>query len=75
METDKTDDAADPTESEMPSNSHEANPWPYLSDHFDIKCKKGNSFIMQCKLCLPKTTELAAYKNSTSNLRKHVEVS
>ncbi|KAL1268614.1 hypothetical protein QQF64_033977 [Cirrhinus molitorella] len=28
---------------------------------------------MQCKLCLPKTTELAAYKNSTSNLRKHVE--
>ncbi|KAL3973867.1 growth differentiation factor 8 [Sarotherodon galilaeus] len=27
---------------------------------------------MQCKLCLPGETELAAFKNSTSNLRKHV---
>ncbi|KAL3993420.1 trace amine associated receptor [Sarotherodon galilaeus] len=28
---------------------------------------------MQCKLCLPGETELAAFKNSTSNLCKHVE--
>ncbi len=30
--------------------------------------------IMQCKLCLPRETELAAYNISTSTLRKHVEV-
>ncbi len=29
---------------------------------------------MQCKLCLPRETELAAYNISTSILRKHVEV-
>ena len=30
---------------------------------------------MQCKMCLLKEVEIASYKNSTSNLRKHVEVS
>ncbi len=76
MDTDKTDaNNIEPAESEMLSNSSKTNPWPYLQDHFDFKCKKDNSFIMQCKLCLPKMTELAAFKNSTSNLRKHVEVS
>ncbi len=29
---------------------------------------------MQCKLCLPRETKLAAYKISTSTLHKHVEV-
>lgn len=49
------------------------NPFPYLVDYFAFKHRNGNSFIMQCKLCLPIETELSAYKNSASNLRKHVE--
>ncbi len=43
-------------------NSKEVNPWPYLSS------------IMQCTLCLPRETKLAACKISTSNVRKHVKV-
>ncbi len=30
--------------------------------------------IMQCKLCFPRETELAAYKYIDITLRKHVEV-
>ncbi len=30
--------------------------------------------IMQCKLCLPRETELAAYKYIDIALRKHVEI-
>ena len=70
MQTDKTGiSGADTAENETPSYSevelegNEVNPWPYLC------------FIMQCKLCLPRETKLAAYKISTSTLRKHVEVS
>ncbi|XP_028441057.1 deformed epidermal autoregulatory factor 1 homolog [Perca flavescens] len=33
---------------------------------------RANSIIMQCQMCLPEVTELAAFNNSTSNLRKHV---
>ncbi|XP_065654004.1 uncharacterized protein LOC100198485 isoform X3 [Hydra vulgaris] len=44
---------------------------PYLSDHFDYKCKKATA--LSWKLCLLKLTEIAAYKNSTSNLRKYAE--
>ncbi len=58
MQTDKTDvNGADPAENQTPSYSaevelegNEVNPWPY-------SCS-----IMQCKLCLPRETELAAYK-------------
>ncbi len=59
---------ADPAEKETLSYSAEVelegseNPWPYLSS------------IIQCKLCLPRGTKLAAYTISTSNLRKQVEV-
>lgn len=35
---------------------------------------KDSSYRMKCLLCLPKNSELLAYKNSPSNLRKHVEV-
>ncbi len=70
MQTDKTGvSGADPAENQTPPCSAEAelegnevNPWPYLSS------------IMQCKLCLPRETKLAAYKISTSTLCKHVEV-
>ena len=50
------------------------NPWPNLEDLNAFKRKKGNNIIMQCKMCLPRRTELSAYKTSTSNLRKHVGV-
>ncbi len=58
MQTDKTGvNGADPAENQTPSYSaevefegNEVNPWPY-------SCS-----IMQCKLCLPRETELAAYK-------------
>ncbi len=60
---------ADPAENQTLSYSaevelegNEVNPWPYLC------------YIMQCKLCLLRETELAAYNISTSTLRKHVEV-
>jgi len=49
---------ADTAENETPSYSevelegNEVNPWPYLN-------------AMQCKLCLPRETKLAAYKIST----------
>ena len=54
---------------------NEENPWPHLSKQFAFKRKRGNSYIMTCKLCLPRQTELSAYKKSSSNLRKHVLVS
>ncbi len=60
---------ADPAENQTPSYSaevelegNEVNTWPY-------SCS-----IMQCKLCLPRETELAAYKYIDIALRKHVEV-
>src|SRR4029434_7422078 len=46
-----------------------------LSKQFAFQPKRGNSYIMLCKLCLPRQTELSAYKNESSNLRKHVLVS
>lgn len=52
----------------------EANPWPYLKDLFEFKSAIDNNVIMQCKLCMPKERQLSAYKNSASNLRKHVQV-
>ncbi len=69
MQTDKTGvNGADPSENQTLSYSaevelegNEVNPWSY-------PCS-----IMQCKLCLPRETKLAAYI-STSTLRKHVDV-
>ncbi len=62
MQTDKTGvNGADPAENQNTSYSaevelegNEVNPWPYACS------------IMQCKLCLPRETELAAYNISTS---------
>ncbi len=70
MQTDKTGvNGADPAEIQTPSYSaevelkgNEVNPWPY-------SCS-----IMQCKLRLPRETELAAYKYIDIARRKHVEI-
>src|SRR4029434_6593328 len=50
----------------------EENPWPHLSKQFAFQ--RGNSYML-CKLCLIRQSELSAYTNSSSNLRKHVLVS
>lgn len=49
-------------------------PWPYLQEFFEMVGSKNNSFRMRCKLCAPKYHELMAFKNSPSNLKKHIEV-
>ncbi|XP_056453390.1 uncharacterized protein LOC130388084 [Gadus chalcogrammus] len=48
-------------------------PWPYLEELFEMVGCKNNSFRMRCKLCAPKYHELMAFKNSPSNLKKHIE--
>ncbi|KAK9515925.1 hypothetical protein VZT92_026523 [Zoarces viviparus] len=48
-------------------------PWPYLRGMFSYVGVKDSSYRMKCLLCLPKATEILAFKNSPSNLRKHIE--
>jgi len=49
------------------------NPWPYLAPLFKLLSVVGNTFRFKCLLCLPKKVECSAYRNSPSNLKKHVE--
>jgi len=50
-----------------------AHPWPYLSKFFEFLEVSGNTYRFKCLLCAPKITECAAYHNSPSNLKKHVD--
>lgn len=50
-------------------------PWPYLNTMFSYVDVKDSSYRMKCLLCLPKNVEILSYKNSPSNLKKHIEVS
>ncbi|KAK0150371.1 Zinc finger BED domain-containing protein 1 [Merluccius polli] len=50
-----------------------ANPWPYLARLFTFSEQVNDSFRFKCLLCLPKQNFITAYKNSSSNLRKHVK--
>src|SRR4029434_7556571 len=73
------DDSADYQQAEAPNfpveiKEDEENPWPHLSKQFAFQRKRGNSYML-CKLCLIRQSELSAYTNSSSNLRKHVLVS
>lgn len=83
MEEDDSADyqqAADHQQAEAPNfppveiKEDEENPWPHLSKQFAFQRKRGNSYML-CKLCLIRQSELSAYTNSSSNLRKHVLVS
>lgn len=76
-EADIEEDVDDIQEGDKMNSREESkgNPWPNLGQLFAFKRKKGNNIIMQCKMCLPRRTELSAFKTSTSNLRKHVVVS
>ncbi|KAF7661439.1 hypothetical protein LDENG_00261780, partial [Lucifuga dentata] len=47
----------------------EDDPRPDLSHQFSFIKKKEHSYIMQSKLCFPKTVELAAYQNSVSSMQ------
>ncbi len=70
MQMDKTGvNGADPAENQTPSYSAEVN-------SKEMKWTPGHihAYIIQCKLCLPRETELAAYKYIDIALRKHVEV-
>ena len=49
-------------------------PWPYLQELFSYVGVKDSSYRIKCLLCLPRVTEILAFKNSPSNLKKHVEV-
>lgn len=50
------------------------NPWPYLNTMFEFLGVKDSSYRMKCMLCLPKDVEILSYRNSPSNLKKHIEV-
>ena len=62
------DDSADDQQAETPNfpqvqiKEDEETPCPHLSKQFAFQPKRGNSYIMLCKLCLPRQTELSAYK-------------
>ncbi|KAL1256577.1 hypothetical protein QQF64_012122 [Cirrhinus molitorella] len=55
------------------SSDSERHPWPYLSKLFEFKGSKNDSWRFQCVKCLPQRKELLAFKNSPSNLKKHIE--
>ncbi|KAI2645638.1 Zinc finger BED domain-containing protein 4 [Labeo rohita] len=48
-------------------------PWPYLSEFFEVVERKNESFIFKCLLCLPQKHTISSFKNSPSNLKKHIE--
>uniref|UniRef100_A0A8D0A9S2 HAT C-terminal dimerisation domain-containing protein n=1 Tax=Sander lucioperca TaxID=283035 RepID=A0A8D0A9S2_SANLU len=49
----------------------EMGPWPHIEIMFTLVKVRNSSYIMRCLLCLPKQTDISAFKNLTSNLRKH----
>lgn len=65
----QNDDETDPERQSIP------HPWPYLKELFNVVGSKNDSWRMRCVLCQPKNHELLAFKNSPSNLKKHVQVS
>ena len=67
-------EAAAPTPPPAPDAS-DKHPWPYFKEMFTYLGVKDGSYRMKCLLCLPKTTKILAFKNSLSNLKKHVVVS
>ena len=72
MEEDDSEDyqqATDDQQAEAPNfppveiKEDEENPWPHLSKQFAFQRKRGNSYIMLCKLCPTRQSELSDYKN------------
>ncbi|KAK0139974.1 hypothetical protein N1851_023137 [Merluccius polli] len=48
-------------------------PWPYLQEIFSYIGVIDSSYRIKCLFCLPRVTEILAFKNSPSNLKKHIE--
>lgn len=42
--------------------------------HFTFRDTRGRNITVQCNLCLPKINILSSARDSTSNLKKHLEV-
>ena len=57
------------------ANAQNDHPWPYLQEMFSFVGSNKDSWRMNCVLCRPQVKELRAYKNSPSNLKKHIVVS
>ncbi|XP_041825223.1 uncharacterized protein LOC121655155 isoform X2 [Melanotaenia boesemani] len=56
-----------------PDSQDIRHPWPYLQELFEVVGSKNDSWRMRCVLCKPKSHEILAFKNSPSNLKKHIE--
>ncbi len=70
MQTDKTGvNGADPAENQIRHILLKLNSKEWSETLAIYSCS-----IMQCKLCLPRETELAAYKYIDIALSKHVEI-
>ena len=48
--------------------------WPYFQEIFSYVGVKDSSYRIKCLLCLPRITEILAFKNSPSNLKNHIAV-
>jgi len=76
--TTSNDDAAKsagvmPPDQDFDSGSGLAvHPWPYLSSLFAFCSESDNTYRFRCLLCTPKVTKCSAYRNSPSNLKKHI---
>ncbi|KAK7912416.1 hypothetical protein WMY93_012627 [Mugilogobius chulae] len=46
--------------------------WKF-KNYFVLKQERERNITVQCKLCLPTTNLLAASRDSTSNLKKHLK--
>ena len=76
MSKSKEDEAGEsPTSQGIDSEnaSVDKHPWPYLAPIFTFCAASGKAYKFKCLLCAPKVTECAAYINSPSNLKKHIE--
>jgi len=68
--------AADDQQAEAPNFppvkiKDEENPWPHLSKQFAFQRKRGNSYIMLCKLCLPDCLYKLIFKSAQACVAKY----
>lgn len=66
--------ARDEAEASTFSASTDIHPWPYFKGMISFIGVENDSYRMQFLLCVPRTTKIHALKNSTSKLKKHIEV-
>lgn len=74
----RVDDEGDTEDAQCTALAEDdGHPWSYLGTMFSYLGMGANSktYRMKSMLCLPKCHEIKAFKNSPSNLKKHIEVS